>query len=319
KVIEAGGMTVGVTAVIGDRFRKQVTNEEIEFMPAKEALAQVVPDLKKAKCDLNVLLAHATLEETTALAKQFPIFNIAVMAHGADEPPHESQKIAGTKTLLIEVGHKGMYAIVLGFFDDPRTPLRYQRVPLDHRFADAPEIDELMVAYQGELKDLEDQNGWEGLGLKRAPHAGGKFSGSKSCADCHDQEYAIWKKTPHARATDTLTHVKPPRQFDPECISCHVTGWDPQKFFPYQTGYDSLKTTPALTGSGCENCHGPGAAHVKAEEGSDKTLQKRLREVLHQTAAGAGKEAQRETCQRCHDLDNSPKFDFDTYWQKIAH
>ena len=315
RVIEAGGMKVGVTAVLGDRFRKQVTNSEVEFKPAKDALAEVVPELKKEKCDKYVLLAHATAEETAALAKEFPIFNIAVMAHGADEPPHEAKKIDGTKTLLIEVGRKGMYAIALGFFDDKQKPMRYQRVPLDHRFADAEEIDELMVAYQGELQQL----GWKGLGLRPAPHPQGEFIGSKACADCHDKEYDIWKKTPHADATATLTHVKPPRQFDPECISCHTTGWNPQEFFPYKTGYDGVNSTPKLIGSGCENCHGPGAAHVAAEEASDKTVQRRLRAAMHRTATGASKDMQRESCQRCHDLDNSLKFDFDKYWEKVKH
>ena len=313
RVIEAGGMKIGVTAVFGDRFQKQVQNEEIDFLPAKQALDEVVPKLKKAKCDVYVLLAHATMDETIALAKQFPIFNIAVMAHGAYEPPHEPEKIEGSKTMLIEVGHKGMYAIVVGYFDDQRTPMRYQRVPLDHRFIDDPGMDELMADYQTELQQL----GWEGLGLRPAPHPDGKFVGSKACATCHEKEYAIWKDTPHSHATDTLLHVKPPRQFDPECISCHATGWEPQKFFPYESGYDSLESTPGLAGSGCENCHGPGSAHVKAEKGSDKSLQKRLREALQATATS--KEAQRDSCQRCHDIDNSPKFDFDSYWEKIAH
>jgi hypothetical protein len=315
RVIKAGGMKIGITAILGDRFQKQVANNDIQFVPAKKALEQVVPELEKQKCDIYVLLAHATIGETTDLAKASRIFNVAVMAHGADEPPHESKKIPGTKTYLIEVGHKGMYAITLGVFDDKRV--RYQRVPLDHRFADAAEIDELMVNYQSEL----EQRGWQGLELRPAAHDKdkGKFVGSKACADCHANEYAIWEATPHAHATDTLTHVKPPRQFDPECISCHATGWNPSEFFPYQTGYDSVAATPQLVGSGCENCHGPGADHVAAEAGNDKALKRRLREVMKGTATGATKEMQRESCMRCHDLDNSPKFDFDKYWKKIEH
>jgi hypothetical protein len=313
RIIEAGGMKIGVTAVLGDRFQKQITNNEIALMPAKSALKEVAPKLAEKKCDLYVLLCHATLEETTELVKAYPLFNVAVMAHGADEPPHESKQIPGTKTMIVEVGHKGMYAVTLGIYKDRQV--RYQRVPLDHRFADAAEIDELMVGYQDELEQL----GWQGLGLRPAPHSQSKFVGSKACADCHKEEYAIWKATPHAHATETLTHVKPPRQFDPECISCHATGWNPQEFFPYVTGYVSIKETPLLTGSGCENCHGPGAEHAAAEKGSDKALQRRLREVVTRTATGSTKESQRESCMRCHDLDNSPKFDFDKYWAKIQH
>jgi hypothetical protein len=315
RVVEQGGMKVGVTAVLGDRQRTQVNNKDVAFMPAKEALEEVVEELKEERCDLNVLLAHANIDETIELAKAFPFFDIAVMAHGADEPPNEPKKIEGAKTRLIEVGPKGMYAIVLGFYDDKRTPVRYQRVPLDHRFADAAEIDELMVGYQDELKQL----GWGGLGLHPKPNSDGKFVGSKACAECHQTEYDIWKSTPHAHATDTLKHAKPPRQFDPECVSCHVTGWNAQKFFPYLSGYDSLETTPLLTGNGCENCHGPGAAHTAAERGKDKAAQRRLREAMHATATGASKEMQRDSCQRCHDHDNSINFDFDSYWEKVKH
>lgn len=315
RVIQAGGMKVGVTAVLSDRYQKQVSNNEIVFEPAHAALAKAVAQLKKQKCDLYVLLAYAPPEETIKLAKDFPLFNVAVMAHGADEPPHELKKVPGTDTILVEVGHKGMYAITLGFYADKSNPVRYQRVPLDHRFADAEEMDELMVAYQAELEQL----GWSGLGLRPAPHSGGAFAGSKACAECHGREYDIWRKTPHAHATETLMRAKPPRQFDPECISCHATGWNPQEFFPYETGYDSREATPLLMGSGCENCHGPGAEHATAEYGDDKALQKKLREALHLTASGAKKDVQRDSCMRCHDLDNSPKFDFDEYWERIAH
>ena len=315
RIVEAGGMKVGITAVLSDRLQRQVTNGEVVFVPARKALAEIVPKLKKEKCDNYVLLAYATLEDTAELVNAFPLFNVAVMAHGADEPPHEAKKIPNTDTLLVEVGHKGMYAITLGFYSDEAKPVRYQRVPLDHRFADAAAMDELMVGYQEELKEL----GWSGLGLRPAPHEGGKLTGSKSCANCHKQEYGIWQKTPHAHATETLTRAKPPRQFDPECISCHATGWNPQEFFPYESGYESLKATPLLAGSGCENCHGPGAAHVAAENGKNAALQRKLRDVLHRTSTGAAKEAQRDSCMRCHDLDNSPQFDFDTYWDKVKH
>lgn len=315
RVVEAGGMKVGVTAVFSDRYQKQVTNGELVFLPARQALENVVAKLEKEKCDQYVLLAYATLEDTTELVRAFPLFHVAVMAHGADEPPHEAKKVPDTDTLLVEVGHKGMYAITLGFYGDGPKPVRYQRVPLDHRFADSEAMDGLMVDYQEELKEL----GFSGLGLRPAPHDGGKFVGSKACANCHNQEHNVWQKTPHAHATETLTRAKPPRQFDPECISCHATGWDPQKFFPFVSGYESLKATPLLAGSGCENCHGPGAQHVAAENGNDSALQRKLRELLHRTSTGAAKEAQRDNCMRCHDLDNSPKFDFDSYWQKVAH
>ena len=98
------------------------------------ALEKIVPELKQ-KADYLVLLAHATSEESIELGKKFPAFNVVVTSDGPAEPPTEPQTIEGTKTLLITVGYKGMNAIVLGLFDDADQPIRYQRVPLDSRFA----------------------------------------------------------------------------------------------------------------------------------------------------------------------------------------
>ena len=121
----------------------------------------------------------------------------------------------------------------------------------------------MLTSYQ----DLLKESGLENLGLKPTAKGDGrsKFVGSKACADCHSKAFAIWRKTPHAKALDTLAHLDPPRQFDPECLSCHVTGWDPQKYFPFAGGYTKIEKTPELVGNGCENCHGPGSAHVAAE------------------------------------------------------
>jgi hypothetical protein len=272
-----------------------------------------------------VLLSHAPPEETLALAKRFPIFHFVVTAGGAEEPPARPAAIKGTKSLLIEVGHKGMYVAVVGIYDDPRRPIRYQRVPLDARFPDSSEIQANMIAYQNQLKSL----GLEGLGLTPMPHGGGgKFVGSAACADCHTEATAIFENTPHAHATQTLLKLDPPRHFDPECLSCHVVGWNPQKYFPYKSGYLGLEETPLLLENGCENCHGPGAAHVAAENGENETEKKRRRkEVTIRLIENEGnKRGQKDgavvkMCQECHDEDNSPEFDFqdEKYWPEVEH
>lgn len=316
RVFEVGGVKLGVTSVFGEAFQKEINNDEIKFLPPEVAIREVLPELKKEDCDFLILLSYASPEESEELAKQFPEFQAVVTAGGADEPPYEPETVKNSETLLVEVGHKGMYAIVLGLFDDEQTPLRYQRVPLDHRFKDAAEMDELMVNYQDQLKEL----GWEGLGLRPANHPRGKFVGSQACADCHQDAFDVWKETPHAHATTTLTKIKPPRQFDPECVSCHVTGWNPQEFFPYASGYDSLKSTPLLAGNGCENCHGPGEDHIAAENDGDEEAQARFRAALKLSLEDKDdEESVRRSCMECHDIDNSLNFEFKEYWPKVAH
>ncbi len=262
-------------------------------------------------------MANATIEEARELAKAFPSFDIVVSAGGGDEPPAEAELVNDGKTRLIEVGHKAMYAVVLGFHDAGQ-PASYQRVALDSRFPDSPQMKNLMTTYQSQLESL----GWTGLGLRPARHPqsrpdnplAGQFVGGAQCKECHESAWEVYTKSGHAHATQTLIDLKPARQFDPECVSCHVTGWNPQEFFPYVSGYDSMQHTPELAGQSCENCHGPGAAHIAAERGSDMALKDEWRKLVRQEKATAD-----DSCRKCHDLDNSPDFDFDRYWAEIEH
>jgi hypothetical protein len=315
RVFEAGGMKFGVTAVLGDEFRQQVNNNELELKPAAVALKEVVDQLKD--CDHRILLANATSEECAVLGKQFPQFDIMVSGDGPDEPLADVKRKPG-EALVIEVGHKAMYAIVLGFFDDAKQPIRYQRVALDSRFPDSDAMKDLMTRYQSQLQAL----GWEGLGLRATPHPqtrpdnplSGQFVGGLSCKECHEAAWDVYAKSPHAHATETLIKLTPARHFDPECVSCHVTGWMPQEFSPFISGFQSMEKTPELAGQSCENCHGPGAAHIAAERGADKALQEEWRKLMHQDKATAA-----DSCIKCHDQDNSPTFNFDTYWPEIEH
>lgn len=316
RLIEAGGMKIGVTGVLGKQYQAEIHNPELEMSDPVAALERIVPELKK-KADYLVLLAHATLEESIDLGKRFPAFNVVVTsAVPPEEPPKDPQTIEGTKTLLIEVGHKGMNAIVLGLFDDAGPPFRYQRVPLDSRFPSSPDMQLLMTAYQEQLKAI----GFVGLGLRPVPHplaeTNGRFIGTKKCAEsCHEISYNIWRKTRHAHAYDTLVNLDPPRNFDPECVSCHVIGWHPTKFFPYVSGYESRAKTPHLIDVGCEDCHGPGEKHAAAELSGSEQLRQTLRKAMVVTKA----ESKKRQCYSCHDLDNSPDFDFDQYWPFVEH
>jgi hypothetical protein len=249
-------------------------------------------------------------------------------AHGAEEPPKAPAKIEGTDAYLIEAGQKGMYVAVVGLYKNGDKP-RYQRVPLDARFADAPEVYQMHVDYQERLKTL----GLSGLGLKPVMHPSGReFAGSKACADCHLSATEVYENTPHFHATETIvSHVDPPRHFDPECLSCHATGWEPQKYFPFQTGFLGLQETPDLVGNGCENCHGPAARHVAAENGeiqaSEEELEKLRAALRLKVVDNEGNKPGQvykegsvvDMCMSCHDLDNSPDFDFQTYWPKVKH
>jgi formate-dependent nitrite reductase cytochrome c552 subunit len=172
-----------------------------------------------------------------------------------------------------------------------------------------------------------EQAGFSGLGISPIDHPSGRsFVGSEACGDCHTTAYEKWKETPHSHATTSL--IEPDndrggiaRHRDPECISCHATGWNPQDYYPYTSGFLSPEETPLLAGSGCENCHGPGSDHVAAELGDVDVTTERLRELQQQMVLPLARA--RERCLECHDLDNSPDFHdegaFDEYWEQVKH
>ena len=332
-VVEAGGKRIGVTAVLGKKYESRLQSDELVHGPAIEALKTVAAQLTAAKCDLYVLLAHAPQEEAREIAKEVPLFDLIVVAGQTNVPSSELEVLPGGKTRLMQTGIKAMYAGVVGVFDEPAAgnalrgdpKFRFESVPLDARLKDSPDMLKLLARNQEELRTL----GLEGLGLTPRPHPSGReFVGSDKCGECHTKAFEIWSQTPHAHATDSL--VKPPntrgdiaRHFDPECLSCHVTGWDPQQFHPFESGYLGLEPTPLLKHNGCENCHGPGSAHVAAEEGGAKLapadIATRRGEMKLPLAAGV---AERK-CLECHDDDNSPDFHdegaFAKYWKKVEH
>lgn len=333
RIIEKAGMKIGVTSVLGKKYQPDLQNSpDIVWTEPAVALQKMMPELEVAKCDLLVLLVHADPEEAVALGKQFPQFDFVATTDGAETPPNRlvplAEPIEGVPpSHLVEAGQKGQYATVIGVYNDPQTPWRLQRVPLDHRFEDAQPMQDLLVEYQNELKTL----GLSGLGLTGNKHPVDRFAGSSACADCHTAATEAFENTPHSWATDTLVELDPPRHFDPECLSCHVTGWNPQEYFPYVSGFTGIDKTPHLQQNGCENCHGPGAAHVAAENGdveADDAELERLRaamrlKIVENEGNKAGQVIQDAVvvnmCMECHDLDNSPDFDFQEYWPQVEH
>jgi hypothetical protein len=321
KTFEVKGRKFGITGILGDEAAKKVTNEKIKVSPAIPSLKKVVGELKNEKCDYLILIAQTTLEESRIIAQAVPDFHVLITAGGFGEPTFRPEIVDGTKTQMIQVGVKGMYAGLFGFFDDPAQPFRYQRIALSSQFSDSPRMNELFGRYQDQLKAIS----YNGLGIKPLTHPSTReFVGTEKCGECHSTALDVWKKSPHAHATDSI--VQPPerplaRHFDPECLSCHVTGWNPQMYVPYRTGFVSLESTPHMVANGCENCHGPGSQHVAAESGDFDADQKMLEKLRAEMRLPL--ERAQDKCNECHDIDNSPDFHkdgaFEKYWEQVKH
>lgn len=342
QMLSVGEAKVGVTAIVGMSVRKKLYGDNpgdaIDIRPPADVLPEMIEKLKSEETDFNVLLSHATFEETKDLLQKFPDFAVALCLSDAEEGDEEPQKVGNT--LVLEVGRKGKHVGLLAYYpNDPQQKFRYELVELDNiNFQNDPSVEPHLIAYQKALEDraldlFSQENMFSGFHPK-----GGEFVGAQKCGECHTKAYKKWKSSKHAHAYETLKtgrkgqYSQPiSRIHDPECLSCHVTGWSPQGVFPYHSGFlpenvaqarGELDAFHNLQGQQCENCHGPGKSHSELEwanrNSPGKTDEEKLlagRREMKLTKA----EAKENLCIKCHDFENSPKFEFDKYWAEIVH
>ena len=253
RVREQASKRIGLTMVLGTEHLEGLAGvSDITLTPVDQAMKATIESLRAENCDVRVLAANASLENCRILAQTYPFFDLLVCCGVDGEPTREPENVkheqSGHVTQIIQTGNKGMYVGVVGLYSEgANTNLRYQRVPLDARYVDSEAIKKKFLSYQKQMESL----GLAGLEVKAVAHPSGrKYVGSEICYDCHDTAYDIWKDGidgnggPHFRATADLTdpgeRTWVQRHHDPECVSCHVTGWNPQEFFPYESGYASL-------------------------------------------------------------------------------
>ena len=333
RIVQVGEVKVGVTAVIGVSLRDQVAPvgaaTNITILDPATVLPAVIESLQAQQPAFLVLLSHGTEAEAKQLAEKFPQFQIILTAGGHEEP--EAKPVVVGKTWILQTGHKGKRVGVLGYYPDNATaPFKYDLVELDDtRFKDDEHMRDLMRTYQQQIQD-------EGLAtsdelLLRHP-SGHSFVGAAKCGECHKKAFSHWKDTKHAEGLASLKTGHPGqekhwivRTHDPECLSCHITGWEPQQMLRFESGYFNEEKSPHLKGQQCENCHGPGSRHVTLEESLvAKTADLAMADVLasRKDVKRTLEQARRELCIQCHDSDNSPKFKpdaFHDYWDQIAH
>lgn len=309
---EAGPVKIGITAVLDPEALKKLSDPAKDTaLPSvrspEEALPAVLADLEK-DTHIQVLLVQGPPELAKPIAEKFPGFEI-VVGTSLHDPAQEPEMLNGGKTMLITVGQKGKYVGVVGLFQDPKQKFRYQRVTLGSRYNGPAEPMRKLIEneFQDDLKQARVVADFPRRAvINGAP--GATFVGAESCKTCHPNTYAKWATTKHAQAFEHIVHdpkgERSDHQHDAECISCHTTG------FEYNSGWISAEKTPYLKGNQCENCHGPGSEHIK---GPDNAA---VRKFMARAAADMDKN---RFCIRCHDEDNSPKFDFTTFWGQVAH
>jgi hypothetical protein len=347
--------------VIGPEVGEEIRKRDRTFAYAevnstlKAAMAEL--DAHPAKPELRVLLYAGSQDRAKALSAAFPRFQLIVCQSEEAEPSQFPVMMNGGRTLIVQVGQKGQNVGVVGVFKGKTGPeLKYQLVPLGEEYLTpegekAAAANPALVLLEEYAREVKKQNLLAVARSKPLEHAaqlrnpGEKLTyvGAAKCAMCHAAEYAVWKNSKHSHAYEALETATRPgyRQFDPECVVCHTTG------FKYVGGYESEDASPHLKGNQCENCHGPGSAHAanpfdkkyypdlmawrQAAPAGAKLPDKATIEQIGQKKPlergsfplPAGQQqmvnAVSQMCVQCHDELNDPHFDFYTYFPKIYH
>lgn len=164
------------------------------------------------------------------------------------------------------------------------------------------------------------------------------YVGNSQCKVCHNNakegaQWDKWHSVHHPKALEILKGdeakavaekaglTTPPAE-SPECLKCHVTGYDPV-----------AKAAPAkinmADGVQCESCHGPASEHLK----DAKVLKFTPAKIAEIDIMAHHLEATEATCRGCHNdtsptwkadrytLENGEKsgFDYKQAYEKIAH
>ena len=333
RIFEVDGYKVGVTCVMSPSRRKDVIPErtpeeaasaDIQWLDPAESLQKVEKRFEADGVQFRILLSQSTVDEAREFARQFPGFDLVVTTEGYGDGERNVETIGSTR--LLQVGEKGKYAGVVGIYpDSAEEPVRFELVTLSgEHFSESESMIKLMQTYQDRLKD-------ERLVATETPvshPSGGQFVGAARCGECHTKAYEIWQNTAHAHAFESLNPANQRegyerlngviRTHDPECLACHVTGWDPKEYLRFRSGFineDMAETDEdkllqsLLANNQCENCHGPGSQHIEQIEAGNIEAAKPLVKVTLQESA----------CVKCHDGENSPDFNFEDYWDEVKH
>lgn len=159
----------------------------------------------------------------------------------------------------------------------------HELIPLGTRFSGPDGVRERITAFKSDtLRSAAEELAESERRHDRTP----AYVSAASCVACHSQQFARWTLTGHADAWESL--VRRGATTDPECVSCHATG------FAVPGGWTELDAanTRKFKAVQCEACHGPLEGHPER---------------------GTPMRPTEETCRTCHDEANSPAFAYPTY------
>ena len=217
-----------------------------------------MPELRE-KCDYVVVLACMPIGDAIQLAIDHS--GIDMILNGFEhQSAMPSIKVSQSTIVYAEDEAKSLGEL--------RFSLKSGRAsvqPLNHRLtrrvADDPDVAAFMVKAKADISARQSQmalktahvHGHDHSHGSHQDHADSDFVTSQTCGTCHVDAFQAWEGSAHAHAIDILKRER--KEFDTQCVVCHVTGSG------QPGGFEDLYRTAHLANVQCEACHGQGREH----------------------------------------------------------
>ena len=291
-VRKAGTVRVAFTGLIGKemKLREFPGDPKLEILDPATVMKRLLPEMRK-KADVVVVLSHLGMTESQKLTIEAPGIDVMIFGH----QPGLYRTLAKTQDVItVRGGERGQHIpqVHLVVEDKKITSFDGDVVILDDKIPADPAMGKHVTEFENQMN--ERRNNAAEATVQQAEQkthadiAGDRYLGEQNCRRCHEMEYQMVSKHPHAHALETLT--KNQRDATPECLPCHVVGMGSAG------GFVSKQGTPQLANVQCESCHGMGTQHPTEE-------------------AIVGP----DVCMRCHTHEQNPDFQYDEMVAKIVH
>lgn len=266
--IDIGGTKVAFIGLSDPKSLAGQLPEGVVQTPLEDSLRAAV---SKATADgSRLLIGVASMDRGAALRMLERVDGLHVLVLSrAREMGDANTKTRGLDTVnstpVVELANHGQSVGFIDIYDRGESPIAlskdrnpggsyftYEAIDVHEELGKAPAVASQLETY---FQRVNERNKVAFAGRKAPVATAGiaSYVGVQVCGSCHVEEKAFWEATPHARAYPTLE--KQHKQFNLDCVSCHVTGYE-------RPGGSTVTDNDALQSVQCEECHGPGSRHI---------------------------------------------------------